>query len=331
MKKKVLALSLALALLFSLAACGGMSANQMVGTDSGPATGESAPTNGAADAYYGWEGGYYDAEAPADSPEEEAVPAAGSTLPEGAKMIYSADLNLEAQDFDAASQAIDRLTEELGGWFESRRVEQWSSSRYLYCTVRIPAENFPAFLDRAGEAAHLLSREENGQDVSEVYYDSEARLTTQRTKLERLQTLLAQAESMEDIITLESAISDTELEIEYLTGTLRRYDSLIGYSTVTVSLQEVYRLSDDQEVPVTFGQRLSAALAAGLRGGLAGLEDLLIALARNWLTLLIWAVILAAAALLLRRRIRRVRSRKSVSAPPPPPAEPPRKKEEEKK
>ena len=50
-----------------------------------------------------------------------------------------------------------------------------------------------------------------------MYYDNEARLTTQRTKLERLQELLSKAEAMEDIITIESAISETELQIEYLT------------------------------------------------------------------------------------------------------------------
>ena len=52
---------------------------------------------------------------------------------------------------------------------------------------------------------------------------------------------------MEDIIALESAISETELEIEFLTGSLRKYDSKINFSTITLSLREVYRLSTDEE------------------------------------------------------------------------------------
>ena len=318
MKKKYVSLFLALTLLLSLAACGAAGGNSMIAADSAQSESNTAP--GAASGEAGWDGGY-DLEFPLVDGMEDPPQSAG-TLPANAKMIYTADLSLESQDFDAAAQAVDRLAEELGGWFESRRVEQGSGRRYLYCTVRVPAEHFAAFLDRAGEAAHLLSREENGQDVSEAYYDNEARLTTQRTKLERLQTLLAQAESMEDIISLESAISDTELEIEYLTGALRRYDSLVGYSTITLSLREVYRLSDDQEVPVTFGQRLSAALAAGLRSGVSGAEDVLIALARNWLTLLVWIVIIAVAAVLVRRYLRR---RKAAHQPPPAqkPSEPP--------
>ena len=130
------------------------------------------------------------------------------------------------------------------------------------------------FLDQAGQAAHVTSRDEYAEDVSEAYYDNESRLSTQRTKLERLQLLLSQATVMEDIIALETAISETELEIEHLTGSLRKYDSLVGYSTVTLRLQEVYRLSSDEEPAITFGQRMGSAFTVGLARGINNLEEL---------------------------------------------------------
>lgn len=305
MKKKLLTLSLALLLLFVLTACGAKGGDNA--SQSAPEAGDSiASSENKMD--YGWT----EADVPAEEPQ--GVPS-GGTIPENVKMIRTAFLELETQEFDAASQALSQITEELGGWFESRSLSQ-GGSRYLDCVVRVPSENFEAFLERAGRSAHLVSRREDGEDVSEAYYDSEARLATQRTKLERLQTLLAQAATMEDIIELENAISETELQIEYLTGSLRRYDSLVDYATVNISLWEVYRLSDDEEVPVTFGQRLAAALAFGLRSGVAGVEDFIIGLARNWMGLLVWAVVIAAAAFLFRRWQKR---RKPRSAPPPPP------------
>ena len=121
---------------------------------------------------------------------------------------------------------------------------------------------------------------------------------------------------MEDIIDLENALSETELQIEYLTGSLRQYDSLISYSTITVSLQEVYKLSTDEEPATTFGQRLGSAFSTGLRQGLGTLEDLVIALARNWMGLAVLAAAAAAVVLVLRRRCRRRRN-------PPPPSQPP--------
>ena len=307
MKKKLLALSLALLLLVSLTACGAGGGDNA--SQAAPSVSENAASSDS-NMDYGWE-----ADVPAEEPPGFS---GGGTLPENAKVIRTASLELETREFDSASQALSQITEELGGWFESRRLSQ-GGSRYLECVVRVPAENFAAFLERAGQSAHLISCQEDGEDVSEAYYDSEARLATQRTKLDRLQTLLAQAATMEDIIQLENAISETELQIEYLTGSLRRYDSLVSYSTINVSLWEVYRLSDDEEVPVTFGQRLAAALSLGLRSGVDGIEDFIIGLARNWMSLLVWAAVIAVAVVLLRRWQKKRKQRFTPPPPPPPP------------
>ena len=260
---------------------------------------------------------------PAEAPASAEVTAAGgydgidsnTGLPANAKIIYTADLDLETREFEAASQAISDAVKELGGYFEGRNVNQGGTYRSMNCTIRVPVENFAALLDRAGEAAHVTSRSEYLEDVSEMYYDQEARLTTQRTKLERLQELLSKAENMEDIITLESAISETELQIEYLTGSLRKYDSLIDYSTINLYLREVYRLSTDEEVPVTFGQRFGTAISLGFQRGVDGVEDFIISLARNWMTLLILAVIVVVVVLLLRRRRRKKEERFISSLP----------------
>ena len=71
------------------------------------------------------------------------------------------------------------------------------------------------------------------------------------------QNLLAQAENMKDIITIESAISDTELEIERLTGTLRQYDALVDYATSQAKLGEPMGLEElsgliDEDRPKAF-------------------------------------------------------------------------------
>lgn len=311
--KKMFCTLLAAILLLSLTACGARA-----GGDTAASTGYSSSE---AQYSYGWSGGdyNYDVDAGYDAPAGSG--GLGAALPANAKVIYTATLEMETKEFDAASQSITQTVGELGGWFESRRLFQGGSSRTLTCVIRVPAENFSALLDRMGEAAHVTDRSEDSQDVGEAYYDTEARLTTQRTKLERLQLLLSQADNMGDIISLESAISETELEIEYLTGSLRQYDSFIDYSTVTVNLREVYRLSGDEEVPVTFVQRLGSALTAGLRSGIVNMEDFIITLARNWLSILIWAVIIAAVVVLLRRR----RKRKKANFPTPP--KPPQSKE----
>lgn len=327
MKKKffvLLALILTLAMTFT--ACGGSSgggkdiediATDNMAMDSAPQEAPSVPYAAAENGEIGWD---TLPTGPAPNPDMPAGDDAGTDIytgaPENAKIIYTAGLEMETKEFDQAVQSLTETVASMGGYFENRGINQGGRYRSLSCTVRVPVKNFSAFLDKAGEAAHVTYRHEDSEDVSEVYYDNEARLTTQRTKLERLQELLSKAEAMEDIITIESAISDTELQIEYLTGSLRKYDSQINYSTVNIELREVYRLSTDEETPLTFGDRLGSAFTAGFQRGLDGLEDFSISVARNWLSLLIWAVVIAVVILLLRKLS--AKRKKTYPTPPLP-------------
>ncbi len=51
---------------------------------------------------------------------------------------------------------------------------------------------------------YVTSKNESSKDVGEEYYDTEGRFKTRRTKQERLLTLLEKAETMEDILSLET-------------------------------------------------------------------------------------------------------------------------------
>ena len=294
-KKQLLCIGLALLLLcLNLTGCGAGDA----GNESASMTQDSVQES--MDSSMGWDG------ASGGETAEE-----GGSSQQMDKMIYRADMDLETTAFDQTTAELEAAVAELGGYFERRSVSSRGTYRHGSYTIRVPAENFQALLELAGEAAHVLSKNDYADNVSEAYYDLEARLTTQRTKLERLQELLAQAETMEDIITIESAISDTELQIEYLTGSLRDYDSLIDYATVEINLNEVYKLSNVEEPAVGFLGRLGSALTSGFHTGVDALENLVLFLAYNWLFLLALAVVVVVVVTLARRK-----RRKPLQPPP---------------
>ena len=284
-----------LALLGLLSGCGGGGDTAAADT----ATSADTADNGTAAS-----GGSYGAWAETEVAEDSGQAGdSGDDRLENAKMIYTARMEVETTGFDDADADLRTLVEVLGGYFEQAAVHNYGSGyRSGDYTVRIPADQFQAFLDRVGTICHVTYKEEGSENVSEAYYDAESRLVTQQTKLERLQNLLAQAENMEDIITIESAISETELEIERLTGTLRQYDSLVDYATVYISLQEVYQLSNVEEPATSFGSRMGAAFASGWRGFVSALESLAVTLAYGWVWLLLLVVIGAAAGRILWKR-----------------------------
>ena len=294
MKKKGFVWGLVLVLAVGLlSGCGSKSAASMTEeTAVAEAPAESYSMDAAAD--YGTGNGSM-------MPAAEGIGETSSAV-QGSKRIYTATLQLETTGFDEAVSSLTELVDSSGGWVSSSSVSNQSSSyRYADLTVRVPVEQYRDFLTQAGELCHLLYTQEYVDDVTEAYYDTAGRLETQQIKLERLQNLLAQAEKMEDIITIESAISETEQMIDSLSGTLQHYDSQVDYATVNISLQEVGKLSNVEEPTATLGGRLAAAFTSGCRSFLTAAEDLLVALVYSW----VWLVILAAAVIVVVRRLKK--------------------------
>ena len=300
--KKTITILLALTLALTLAGCGrsASSGNSFYKAD------QAAPAE-AAEAY--WEGDYVTNESVTSTAYGgmEAVPARRE-----AKLIYTASMELETTEFDQAVAALDALVADAKGYYQDRSVRQ-GGYRYGSFTVRVPAAEYDEFCRQAGELCHLLYANASAQDISDSYYDTDSRLQSARAKLARLQELLAKAESMQDIITIESAISDTQWQIDNLSGTLRDYDSLVDYSTVRIDLREVYQLSDAAQAPLTFGQKLANAFTSGLRSVGSALEDFAMWLAYSW----VWLLLLAAAAVVIlsivRRRGFRLRKKKKAA------------------
>ena len=319
MKKSVYILLSVLLIAALLCGCGGqsakgesMSASSYYRDDIVTAPAMPATASGGA----GWaaEAAY---DAPSEAKTEGNGAQTGSGLPANVKLIYRANIDMESTEFDAALQGLNALVARMGGYFENSELNNYASYRRGYYTVRVPAENFDAFCTAVGELCQINNISRSAEDVSEYYYDTESRLATQQTKLARLQELLKQAEDMEDIITLESAISDTELTIENLTGTLRKYDSLVGYSTITISLAEVYKLTETEPAAIGFGAKLAAAFCSGSARFVNGMQSFLLGLARGWVGLLIFLIIVAAVVwivLRIRRRVRRSAAQKAADS-----------------
>ena len=324
--KKALSILLSVMLLFSLAACGAQASDTaMNGASADKNTSSAAPSMPMPAPEVG-----FDYAMPEETVSDSVSASGGtttvsSTLPENVKMIYRGYLYLESTGFDAAVSGLEQLVAEMGGYFESSELNNYSPYRSAYYVVRVPSAQYQPFCGRVGQLAQVNSQRHTTENVSEAYYDTESRLVTQRTKLERLQELLSKADVMEDIITLESAIAETELQIERLTGTLRKYDALVDYATVEINLEEVYELTEQEQPVIGFGAKLVEAFKTGTNNFVDDLERFALRFARNWISrtisLVFWIVVIVVAVRLLRKKkdFSIFRRKKKEQAPPPPP------------
>lgn len=163
------------------------------------------------------------------------------------KLIRNADLSFETDDFDAFLEQIQSETKALGGYIESSDIQgaggqeantYTSRDRYADFTLRIPSEKLDSFLTFASGKAHLTRKTENTQDVTLQYHDIESRKKALTAEQDRLLTLMAQAESMDAVIAIESRLSDIRYQLESLESNLRLYDNQVQYSTVTLRVRE---------------------------------------------------------------------------------------------
>jgi len=182
----------------------------------------------------------------------------------GAKLIRRAELTIQTTEFDQEAEALNQLVVDNGGYFNASARR---SGEYI---VRVPAGKFSDFQSSAGELGYVTSSTESSEDVGERYYDAESRLKTQRTKQERLLSLLEKAATMEDIIDLENALSDVEYQIEQLSSQLNRYDALIGYATFTIYLEEVAKVTEEVGETASLGQKRPPASQPAARAWSGG-------------------------------------------------------------
>ena len=311
---KVLALIAALAVVFC--ACGG-------GASSGERTDMAAPSANtcAPDSYSGFadrdlslSNKGYEAESQSSGSTKNAD---GSTsLPaihDNTKVIFTARMGLQSTEFEKTQALIERMVNECGGYLENVEVYNGSSIykssvyRSAEFTVRVPQSSFNSFLSGINENCHVVSLSQSAQDVGEQYFDTEQRLETLNNKHDRLETLLQQASTMNDIIQLENALSDCEYEINRLQTTLNRYDSLISFSTVSISLQEVERPDSGIDETPGFFERLGRSFSEGFERFTEGAEDLALWLSGHILTLVILVIIIIA--LIKIKPIRRIRKK----------------------
>lgn len=312
MKRKLFAVSLAVMLL--LAGCGGGAAggaNQNAPASSAPSGGDYVE-NGYWDMGTGGGESYYPEEP--DAPMESENQDSSVYQNPGAKLIRRAELSIQTEQFDESREALNTLVAGCGGYFEnsseyggSRR--DVNASRRGEYTVRIPAEKYDHFLSQTGDLGYVTNKNESSEDVGERYYDTEARLKTQRTKQERLLALLEKAETMEDIITLESALSDVEYQIERYSSELNRYDALVGFATFNIYLSEVSRVTQEVGETASLGQRMAAGFQSSLRGLSQGFQNFLIWLSYNLFLVVILAAAAVVAVIIGKRELKKLRKR----------------------
>ena len=181
------------------------------------------------------------------------------------KIIFTGYISARTKNFDEDYDNLMAKVKEAGGYIENAYVygtkpEEWQDEgRYAEITLRVPSAKFDGFIEMLKGVGETTDSRVSGQDISLQYFDIETRLETLRIREERLQTLLEQAATLEDIIELERELANVSYEIQSYEIEKRNYDSLVDFSQITVNLTEVADQAEIVAPQETLGERISSA------------------------------------------------------------------------
>ena len=231
----------------------------------------------------------YEGIAAYDSVTEESKESGSSAqnVREGRKLIRTVRLEVETLEFDELLSYVQNKTAELGGYIESMNVYNGSGYTTYYgngyrqernasLTLRIPKDNLDGFLTEVDTRGNVINRSEQEVDVTLDYVDLDSHKQVLLAEQERLLDMMERAETIEDLITLESRLSDIRYQIESMESRLRTYDNQIDYSTVYLSLNEVVELTPIIVEEKTAWQRMGEGFMESLENIGKGIQEFFI-------------------------------------------------------
>jgi hypothetical protein len=188
------------------------------------------------------------------------------------KIIKSAAVTLQTLKFDSSLNEIIEKTKESGGYVESsnvqgRRIEDEGNieNRTAMLVLRIPKVYFENFLLDIGTFGNVINKNTSGKDVTGEYFDTEAHLKSLKIQEDRLLEILKKTGELKDIIELERELTNVRYQIENLTGTLKKWDNLIDYSTLTIEIHEVQEIHKVKEKPISILGQMDSAFTGSIK------------------------------------------------------------------
>jgi hypothetical protein len=225
------------------------------------------------------------------------------------KIIYDAQINLIVDSVDPVTKKVPTLVDAAKGYIaELDALGSPGSQRSMHWKIRIPVERFESFVESIVALGELERNNRTSQDVTEQYYDLEARIKNKKIEELTLNKILQERSGkLEDVLKIEIELSRVRGEIEQLEGKIRVLENLSALATLTLTVRERDKYAPPAPVVADFSTQVARTWASSILG-LVNQGKALVLWAVSWA---IWVPFILVAALLawilLRVLLRRIK------------------------
>jgi len=192
------------------------------------------------------------------------------------KIIFNAKLDIAADDVQTAFADASRAARNAGGFVDRSRVyakkdESGVERTYATLTVRVPVGAYQDVLQslRTLPGGKVTKEESGSREVTDQYTDLQSRLRNLERSESQYLTLLGQAKTIQEIMTVNDRIDSIRLQIERIQGQINMLDDLSDLATIDVTMAppSPAKVQPKDEGPQSPGEAFLDAWSWTLEGG----------------------------------------------------------------
>ena len=224
---------------FGALALAGCSKNSGASQSSAPGGGPAFANNGGAEK--GAADGVAANPAP-NAPNAQSAPGTGATQqqqiePVQRAIIYTANMSVVVKDVNKAADDAGNAARDGGGSVSADQRSLSGDRSTAQLTLRVPSAVFSSTVERLAKLGPEESRSVQSQEVTESIIDVDARIATQQASVNRVRALLAQANTIGDVVSIESELTKREADLDSLVQRKDKLSGLVALSTITLTLR----------------------------------------------------------------------------------------------
>ena len=166
------------------------------------------------------------------------------TTSQDQSIIRTAYVSIRVEDVGAATRDVRSLVGRRHGIISAEDSQVTGDSTYSSMTASVPAAELDAFISDISSLGTVESVSANAQDVTTQVVDLDARIEALQTSIDRMSQLLAQAEQIDDLLAIETQLSQRQAELDSLTAQRAWLGDQVAMSSVTITLAPTTTLAE---------------------------------------------------------------------------------------
>lgn len=217
------------------------------------------------------------------------------TLPSNSseKIIYTFKYKIESKDYDKTATALNKAITENNAYIEDASMTSYSGAlRFGEFLVRVPKENSSKFQSAMNGLGIIINHSISSENKTKEYKDMDILKQTLEIKEKRYLSLLEKAETVEDMMNIESRLAEVEMQKNMLKQELDTIDYDVKFQNFSLTIQEVKETSDPVGVEPSFSQKIGREFINAFFNFYVFLQNLSLFVVRNFIGILIVGVAL---------------------------------------